>query len=58
MARPKTKTGQKVSYNLDAELVEKFKKYCEETERTQTIVIERLIRQCLEEYEAQKSNNE
>ena len=57
MGRPKTKNGQKVSYNLDSDLMKRFKEYCDAMGQTQTVAIERMIKQQLDTYDSRKNGN-
>lgn len=51
MARPKTKNAQKVSYNIDIDLLRRFKAYCDEKGQTQTVALERIIKEALDKHE-------
>ena len=50
MARPKTKNGKKVSYIIDVELLNRFKEYCDEMGQTQTLALERIMKDALDRH--------
>ena len=56
MARPKTREYKAISLNMDVIVLEKLERYCEETGRTKTMAMERILDKFLTEYFAQKSN--
>ncbi len=53
MARPR-KDGKKVSFFLNAEIVERFKNYCDDKGQTQTLALERILEDVLTHYEKEK----
>lgn len=57
MARPKTREYKAISLNMDVKVLEKLERYCEETGRTKTMAMERILDKFLTEYFAQKSNS-
>lgn len=54
MARPKTREFKPMSLNMDVKVHEKLERYCEETGRTKTMAIERILDRFLTEYFEQK----
>lgn len=50
MARPK-KDGVHINYYIQKDINERLDKYCEEVGQTNTMVIERILKQFLDEYE-------
>lgn len=50
MARPKTRDTKTVNFNMDIKVLEKLERYCEETDRTKTAAIERILDKFLTEY--------
>lgn len=56
MARPKTRDYKAISLNMDVKVLEKLERYCEETGRTKTMAMERILDKFLTEYFTQKSN--
>lgn len=50
MARPKTRDYKSINFNLDVKVLEKLERYCEETGRTKTSSIERILDKFLTEY--------
>ena len=56
MARPKTRNYKAVNFNLDVKVLEKLERYCEETGRTKTMAMERILDKFLAEYFEQKAN--
>ncbi len=50
MARPKTRDYKSINFNLDVKVLEKLERYCEETGRTKTTSIERILDKFLTEY--------
>lgn len=50
MARPKTREFKAISFNLDVKVLEKLERYCEETGRTKTMAIERILDKFLTDY--------
>lgn len=58
MARPKTRDYKSINFNLDVKVLEKLERYCEETGRTKTTSIERILDKFLTEYFAKQSEEE
>ena len=58
MARPKTRDYKSINFNLDVKVLEKLERYCEETGRTKTTAIERILDKFLTEYFAKQSEEE
>ena len=57
MARPR-KEGKKVSFYMDAEIVERLDEYCEEMGQSKTLAVERIIKAHLDERDKAKQNKE
>lgn len=57
MARPK-KEGRKVSFYMDAEIVERLDEYCEEMGQSKTLAVERIIKAHLDEHDKEKQNKQ
>lgn len=57
MARPR-KEGKKVSFYMDAEIVERLDEYCEEMGQSKTLAVERIIKAHLDEHDKAKQNKE
>ena len=55
MARPKTREYKAISLNMDVQVLEKLERYCEETGRTKTMAIERILDKFLTDYCAKQS---
>lgn len=55
MARPKTREYKAISLNMDVKVLEKLERYCEETGRTKTMAIERILDKFLTDYCAKQS---
>lgn len=55
MARPKTRDYKAISLNMDVKVLEKLERYCEETGRTKTMAIERILDKFLTDYCAKQS---
>ena len=58
MARPKTRDFKAISLNLDVKVLEKLGHYCEETGRTKTMAIERILDKFLTDYFERKAKPE
>lgn len=58
MARPKTRDFKAISLNVDVKVLEKLERYCEETGRTKTMAIERILDKFLSDYFEQKTKEE
>ena len=58
MARPKTRDFKPVSFNLDVRIMEKLERYCEETGRTKTTTIERVLDKFLTDYFERQMNTD
>ncbi len=56
MPRPKTRDFKSVNFNLDVKVLEKLERYCEETGRTKTMAMERILDKFLTEYFAQTTD--
>ena len=54
MARPKTKEGKKMSFNIKTEINERLHKYCDETGRSLTAAVERFVSAGLDEYDKEQ----
>ena len=57
MARPK-KEGKKVSFYMDAEIVERLDEYCEEMGQSKTLAVERIIKARLAEHDKEKQDKQ
>ena len=57
MARPR-KEGKKVSFYMDAEIVERLDEYCEEMGQSKTLAVERIIKARLDEHDKEKQNKQ
>ena len=57
MARPRQE-GKKVSFYMDAEIVERLDEYCEEMGQSKTLAVERIIKAHLDEHDKAKQNKE
>lgn len=57
MARPK-KDGVFINYYIEKEIKEMLDKYCEEVGQTNTLAVERILKQYLLEYFKGKENKE
>ena len=55
MARPK-KDGVFINYYIDRQVKEMLDKYCEEKGQTNTMAIERILKEFLSQYHAEKQN--
>ena len=55
MARPK-KEGRKVSFYMDAEIVERLDRYCDEMGQTKTVAVERILKAHLDKYDMEKGS--
>ena len=53
MARPK-KEGRKVSFYMDAQIVNRLEQYCEEMGQSKTLAVERIIKAHLDEHDKKK----
>lgn len=58
MPRPKTRDFKSVNFNLDVKVLGKLERYCEETGRTKTMAMERILDKFLTEYFAQTAETE
>ena len=57
MARPR-KEGKKVSFYMDAEIVERLDEYCEEMGQSKTLAVERIIKAHLDEHDEEKQHKQ
>jgi len=55
LARPKTREFKPVNVNVAITVLDKLERYCEETGRTKTMAIERILDKYLTEYFSQNS---
>jgi hypothetical protein len=57
MARPK-KDGLKVSYYMDASIVARLKEYCDDKGQSQTVALERILKEKFDAYDHEKGRKE
>lgn len=55
MARPKVKNSKKMSFNLEAEIVDRLHEYADEKGQSLTVAVERILKEALDKHDEESA---